>query len=182
INTLVWLLSFFQHYIFRDWGLAIIALVVLVRLILHPITKKSQVNMMKMSKMGPEVERLKKKYGDDKEAMAKAQMELYKEMGFTPVLGCLPMFLQMPIFISLWQALQSTFELRQAPFLWFGPLHLSWIADLSQPDRMLPFGRSIPLVFGMHIDAINLLPILVAIVSYLNMKYTPRPPAATKEA
>src|SRR5581483_1506831 len=164
INTLVWLLSFFQHYIFRDWGLAIIALVVLVRLILHPITKKSQVNMMKMSKMGPEVERLKKKYGDDKEAMAKAQMELYKEMGFTPVLGCLPMFLQMPIFISLWQALQSTFELRHAPFLW----GFTWIKDLSQPDMLVSFASPIPLgLFGWHLSAINVLPILVAIVSFL---------------
>jgi YidC/Oxa1 family membrane protein insertase len=124
------------------------------------------------------MERLKKKYGDDKEAIAKAQMELYKEMGFTPVLGCLPMFLQMPIFISLWQALQSTFELRHAPFLW----GMTWIKDLSQPDRLISFGHSIPLVFGMHIDAINVLPVLVAVVSWLNMKYTPRPPAATPEA
>jgi YidC/Oxa1 family membrane protein insertase len=178
INTLVWLLSFF-HMILHDWGLAIIGLVVLVRLILHPITKKSQVNMMKMSKMGPEMERLKKKYGDDKEAIAKAQMELYKEMGFTPVLGCLPMFLQMPIFISLWQALQSTFELRHAPFLY----GFTWIKDLSQADQLIAFGHPIPLyIFGWHLSAINLLPVLVAIVSFLNMKYTPRPPAATPEA
>ena len=178
ISTLVWLLSFF-HMILRDWGLAIIGLVVLVRLILHPITKKSQVNMMKMSKMGPEVERLKKKYGDDKDAMAKAQMQLYKEMGFTPVLGCLPMFLQMPIFISLWQALQSTFELRHAPFLY----GFTWIKDLSQADRLIWFNQPIPLgLFGWHLDAINVLPLLVAVVSFLNMKYTPRPPAATPEA
>lgn len=178
INFLVWLMVGF-HAIFRDWGLAIIGLVVLVRLILHPITKKSQVNMMKMSKMGPEMEKLKKKYGDDKEAIAKAQMEMYKSMGFTPVLGCLPMFLQMPIFISLWQALQSTFELRHAPFLW----NFTWIKDLSQPDRLIAFSHPIPLgLFGWHIDAINILPILVAIVSFINMKYTPRPPAATPEA
>ena len=75
ISSLVWLMTFFHNWVFRDWGLAIIALVVLVRLILHPITKKSQVNMMRMGKMGPEMERLKKKYGDDKEAIAKAQME-----------------------------------------------------------------------------------------------------------
>ncbi len=178
ISSLVWLMTFFHNWVFRDWGLAIIALVVLVRLILHPITKKSQVNMMKMSKMGPEMERLKKKYGDDKEAIAKAQMELYKEMGFTPVLGCLPMFLQMPIFISLWQALQSTFELRHASFLW----GFTWIKDLSQPDRLFAFSHPIPLIFGWHIDAINVLPVLVAIVSFINMKYTPRPPAATPEA
>lgn len=177
ISALVWMMSMF-HAIFRDWGLAIIGLVCIVRLILHPITKKSQVNMMKMTKMGPEMERLKKKFGDDKDAITKAQMSMYKEMGFTPVLGCLPMFLQMPIFISLWQALQSTFELRHAPFLW----NLTWIKDLSQPDRLISFGHAVPLIFGWHIDAINVLPILVAIVSFINMKYTPRPPAATPEA
>ena len=133
--------------------------------------------MMRMGKMGPEVERLKKKYGDDKEALSKAQMEMYKQMGFTPVLGCLPMFLQMPIFISLWQALQSTFEMRHAPFLW----GLTWIKDLSQPDQLIKFGGTFDLWF-LHISAINVLPMLVAVVSFLNMKYTPRPPAATPEA
>jgi YidC/Oxa1 family membrane protein insertase len=187
INGLVWILIGF-HWLFGgfasvdghtgDWGLAIIAMVCLVRLCLHPIMKRSQVNMMKMSKMGPEMERLKKKHGDDKEALSKAQMDMYKSMGFTPVLGCLPMFLQMPIFIALWQALQSTFELRHAPLLW----GFTWIKDLSQPDRLIPFGHPLQLPFGIALDAINLLPILVAGVSFFNMKYTPRPPAATPEA
>jgi YidC/Oxa1 family membrane protein insertase len=186
INVLVDMMRAF-HWVFGgfltadghsgDWGLAIIALVCVVRLLLHPITKKSQVNMLKMGKMGPEVERLKKKYGDDKEALSKAQMEMYKEMGFTPVLGCLPMFLQMPIFISLWQALQSTFEMRHAKFLW----GLTWIKDLSQPDQLIKFSGTFDLWF-LHLSAINVLPVLVAIVSFLNMKYTPRPPAATPEA
>jgi YidC/Oxa1 family membrane protein insertase len=175
IDILVWLLIAF-HVILRDWGLAIIAMVCLVRVILHPITKRSQVNMLKMGKMGPAFEALKKKYGDDKEAMTKAQMQLYKEMGFTPVLGCLPMFLQMPIFIALWAALQSTFELRHAPFLW----GFTWIKDLSQPDKLVPFAHSVPLFF-FNVDAINLLPVLVAIVSFFNMKMTPQPPAQTPE-
>ncbi len=161
INVLVDMMRVF-HWVFGgfigdgshgDWGLSIIALVCVVRLVLHPITKKSQVNMMRMGKMGPEVERLKKKYGDDKEALSKAQMEMYKEMGFTPILGCLPMFLQMPIFISLWQALQSTFEMRHAPFLW----GLTWIKDLSQPDQLIKFGGTFDLWF-LHISAINVLP------------------------
>jgi YidC/Oxa1 family membrane protein insertase len=175
IDILVWLLIAF-HTVLRDWGLAIIALVCLVRLILHPITKRSQVNMMKMGKMGPAFEALKKKYGDDKEAMTKAQMQLYKEMGATPILGCLPMFLQMPIFIALWAALQSTFELRHAPFLW----GFTWIKDLSQPDKLMTFSHPVPLFF-FSIDAINLLPMLVAVVSFFNMKMTPQPPAQTPE-
>src|SRR2546423_4854244 len=102
------------HWVTRDWGLAIICLVIVVRVALHPITKRSTISMQKMGKMGPEIERLKKKYGDNKDELNKAMMQVYKEQGFTPVLGCLPMFLQMPIWIALWQALQTTFELRQA--------------------------------------------------------------------
>ncbi len=162
INWLVALLGFF-HMIFRDWGLAIIALVVVVRLCLHPITKKSQISMLRMSKMGPEMERLKKKHGDNKDELNKAMMGLYKEQGMTPILGCLPMFLQMPIWIALWSSLQSTFELRQAPFLW----GYTWIDDLARPDRLIDFGKAISLPFGMHISAINLLPILLGVVFYI---------------
>ena len=92
INLLYGILWFF-HSIFRDWGIAIICLVCLVRVMLHPITKKSQINMLQMGKMGPEIERLKKKYGDNKDELNKAMMGVYKEQGLTPILGCLPMFL-----------------------------------------------------------------------------------------
>jgi len=175
VDGLVYLLKFF-HAIFKDWGVAIILLVLLVRACLHPITKRAQVNMMKMGKLGPEIERLKKKYGDNKEEFSKAQMGLYKQMGFTPVLGCLPMFLQMPIFIALFMSLQTTFELRQAPFLY----GLTWIKDLSMPDMLIPFSRPVDL-WMFKIDAFNLLPLLVAVVQFLSFKYTPRPPATTPE-
>ncbi len=177
ITVLVTTLGFF-HSILRDWGLAIIALVCLVRACLHPIMKRSQANMMRMGKMGPEIERLKKKYGDDKDALSKAQMELMKEQGFTPILGCLPMFLQIPIFIALWSCLQSTFELRHAPFLW----GFTWVKDLAQPDHLLYF-PSHPISFlFIHFDALNLLPLCVAVVSFINQKVTPKPPATTPEA
>jgi YidC/Oxa1 family membrane protein insertase len=181
ISALVKTLGFF-HVILRDWGLAIIALVCLVRVCLHPIMKRSQANMMKMGKMGPEIERLKKKYGDDKDAMSKAQMDLMKEQGFTPILGCLPMFLQMPIFIALWSCLQSTFELRQAPFLAPWGHHLTWIRDLAQPDKLIYFPNHPVSFFFIHFDALNLLPLLVAVVSFINQKVTPKPPPATPEA
>lgn len=175
IGVLVAMLNFF-HGIVRDWGLAIILLVVVVRLLLHPITRKSQENMMKMGKMGPEIERLKKKYGDDKEGLNKAMMGFYKEQGATPILGCLPMFLQMPIWIALYAALQSTFELRQAPFL-FG---LTWITDLSKPDHLWNFGTF--MLFGIFpFSGLNLIPFLLAIVFYLQFKYTPKPPIQTPE-
>jgi YidC/Oxa1 family membrane protein insertase len=180
--TLPWLISFLVmvlaglHFILRDWGLAIIALVCGVRILLHPITKKSQVSMMKMQKLAPEMERLKKKFGDDKEGFTKAQMELYKSVGFTPVLGCLPMFLQMPIFIALWQALLTTFELRQAPF------HFTWIHDLSQPDFLVKFAHPFLLPFGLSMAGINILPIAMAVVTFINQKYfAPKPAVMTPE-
>jgi len=174
VNVLVAMLSFF-HRGLHDWGLAIIALVLIVRLILHPITKRSQVEMSKMGKMGPEVERLKKKWGDNKEELNKAMMALYKEQGFTPVLGCLPMLLQMPIWIALWSALQSTFELRHASFLW----GFTWIHDLAQPDRLLRFP---PIsLFFFYLDALNLLPILMGLVFWIQHRMTPKPVAATPQ-
>ena len=176
IDILVWMLILF-HTVTRDWGLAIICLVLLVRALLHPITKKSQVHMVKMQKMGPEMEKLKKKFGDDKDALAKAQMQFYKEQGFTPILGCLPMFLQMPIWIALWNALQSTFELRHAPFLY----GFTWIHDLAKPDYLVKFTNSIPLIFGIHLSGLNILPILMGAVFYLQMKYQPKPAAMTPE-
>src|SRR5207248_6623384 len=108
-------------------------------------------------KMGPEMERLKQKHKDDPEALKKAQMDFYREQGIAPFLGCLPMFLQMPIWIALWSSLQSTFEIRHAPFLW----GWTWIHDLSQPDRLIAL-RHIDFSF-IHLDAINILPILLAV-------------------
>lgn len=176
IGILVGLLRAF-HFVLRDWGLAIIALVVLVRVILHPITKRSTISMQKMGKMGPEMERLKKKYADNKDELNKAMMQVYKEQGFTPIFGCLPMFLQMPIWIALWQALQGTFELRHAEFLW----GWTWIHDLARPDELIRFSHPIPLIFGWHLSAINILPLMMAVVTYFNQKYMPKPMAASPE-
>jgi YidC/Oxa1 family membrane protein insertase len=179
INALVWLLWAF-HLVLRDWGLAIIGLVLLVRLILHPITKSSQISMSKMTKLGPEMERLKKKYGEDTEGLKQAQIEFYREQGIAPFLGCLPMFLQTPIWIALWSALQSTFEIRQAPFLRFGPVHLTWIKDLAQADHLITLAHPIDLFF-LHIDGLNLLPIMMAVVFYINQKFMPQPIAVKPE-
>ena len=176
INILVAMLTAF-HFITRDWGLSIICLVLIVRALLHPITKKSQVHMVKMQKMGPEMEKLKKKYADDKDALAKAQVQFYKEQGMTPVLGCLPMFLQMPIWIALWNSLQSTFELRHSPFLY----GLTWIKDLSKPDYLIRFSNSIALPFGMHLSGLNILPLLMGVVFYLQTKMQPKPATLTPE-
>lgn len=179
VNILVWLLGIF-HAVLRDWGLAIIVLVLVVRALLHPITKKSQVNMMKMSKFGPELEKIKTRYKDNPQEQQRAMMQFYKEHGATPILGCLPMFLQMPIWIALFSALQSTFELRQAPFLEFGGVNLTWIKDLSQPDHLIKFDNTYSFLF-IPISGLNLLPFGLAVVFYLQHKFTPKPPTMTPE-
>lgn len=175
IGILVQMLNFF-HFVVRDWGVSIILLVLVVRSLLHPITRKSQENMMKMGKMGPKIEEIKKRYADDKEGLNKAMVAVYKEQGAAPVLGCLPMFLQMPIWISLYSSLQSTFELRQAPFLY----NLTWIKDLSKPDHLINFPTFT--LFGLvPISGLNLIPFLLAIVFFLQQHFTPKPPATTEE-
>jgi len=129
-----------------------------------------------MGKMGPEMERLKQKYGDNKEARSKAMWEFQTTQGVTPILGCLPMFLQMPIWIALWSSLQSTFELRQAPFLW----GLTWIHDLAKPDALIRFA-TVRLPFGIHLDSLNILPIFLGVVFFIQQKMQPKPVAATPE-
>jgi YidC/Oxa1 family membrane protein insertase len=175
VDFLMWLLGIF-HIVFRDWGLAIIALVFIVRAVLHPITKRSQVNMAKMAKMGPEMERIKKKYGDDKEAMNRAMMEFYKNHGATPIMGCLPMFLQMPIWIALYSGLSTTFELRQEPFLY----GLTWIKDLAKPDHLIELQQPVSFLF-IYIDGLNVIPLLLMVAFFLQFKLQPKPPAMTPE-
>jgi len=178
VDGLVDLLRVF-HWVLHDWGLSIIALVVLVRLILHPISKSSQVSMLKLQKMGPELERLKKKYTNDKDGLAKAQMEMHKEMGITPFLGCLPMFLQMPIWIALYSALQNDIVLRQAPFLW----GFTWIHDLARPDRLITWQNhpfTVPFI-GMKLVSLNILPLIVAGVMFYQQVTQPQPPTMTPE-
>ena len=134
VNAMVMLLRGL-HFIVRDWGLAIIGLVLVVRLVLHPLTRKSTISMHKMQKLAPEMERIKKKHADNPAELNRAMMQFYKEHGASQIVGCLPMFLQMPIWVALWSALQGTFELRLAPFLW----GFTWIKDLAKPDHLITF-------------------------------------------
>jgi YidC/Oxa1 family membrane protein insertase len=158
-----WMHGFWPH----NYGIVIIILVFVMRLLLHPVTKKSQISMHKMSKMAPRAEEIKKKYANNKAEMNKKLMELYREQGASPIMGMLPMFVQMPIWIALWSAIYTSIDLRGAPFLPF------WITDLSAPDALLswtPF--SIPFL-GWHIASLNLLPLLMGVAFYLQQKLMP---------
>lgn len=175
IDAMVGMLRGF-HFVLRDWGLAIIALVFVVRVLMHPLTRKSTISMHKMSKLAPEMERIKKKYADNPEEQQRAMMAFQREYAPGMLLGCLPMVIQMPIWIALWSSLQSTFELRLAPFLW----GYTWIDDLARPDHLVKFDHPFSLFF-IHIDGINILPILLAVVFYLQQKVQPQQPATTPE-
>lgn len=121
------LLDVFSRVALGNYGLAIIMLVILVRIVLHPLTKKSQVSMAGMQKLQPEIAKIREKYKDDKAKLNEETMKLYKTQGAKPMLGCLPMLLQFPIWIALWTGLQAAVELRHAAFL---PV---WITDLAAP-------------------------------------------------
>jgi YidC/Oxa1 family membrane protein insertase len=160
-----------------NYGVVIMVLVLVVRLILHPVTKKSQVSMMKMQKLGPKMQEIQKKYANNRAEMNKQVMQLYKEGGATPVMGMLPMFLQMPIWIALWTAVYTSIDLRGAGFLPF------WITDLSVPDHLfrIPFAQAlqqIPLLGSIVPEYFNLLPILMGVVMYFQQKLMPQSTAA----
>ncbi len=183
------------HSVVLDWGLSIIILVLVVRGILHPLTKKGQVSMQKMqkkmSKLQPEITKLKEKYKDNPKKLQKEQMVLYKEHNVNPVgcLGMLPMFLQMPIWVALYAMLYFAIELRQEPFA-YGVFQLfnNWgfLADLSQPDHFIDFGgpisflKSVPLL--KSVESLNILPLLMGAFFYFQQKYmTPPNPNMTPE-
>lgn len=166
-KVLLTILVWFHDNAIPNYGLAIIFLTIIVRLVMFPLTWKSMLSMKRMSKLAPEMEKLKAEYGDDQQELQKRIMEMYRERGVNPLGGCLPMLLQMPVFIALYRMLWSAFELRRAPFMF-------WIQDLSEPDRlfMLPF--SIPLPFSeLPLESLNLLPILMAASMVLSQKMMP---------
>jgi YidC/Oxa1 family membrane protein insertase len=165
LTAMNWLYQYVHNY-----GVVIIIFVFVVRLILHPITKKSQISMMKMSKLGPKAEEIKQKYADNKAEMNKRMMSLYKEHGAAPVMGCLPMLLQMPIWIALYSAIYAGIEFRGAKFLPF------WITDLSSVDALFYFPATIekiPFIGSFIGTSFNLLPILLAVAMFAQQKLMP---------
>ena len=122
----------FSHSFTANYGVDIILLTFLVKLLFFPLSNKGFRSMEKMKEVQPLMERLREQYKDDREKLNKEMMELYRRYKVNPLGGCLPMLVQMPVFIGLYQALSAAIELRQASF--FG-----WIQDLSQPDRLGAF-------------------------------------------
>ena len=147
-----------------NYGVAIIIVTFLIKILLWPLTAKSYRSMKEMQKLGPKVTKLREKYGDDKEAMNREIMQLYKTYKVNPLGGCLPMLLQIPFFIAFYQVLYNLLDLRGAPFM-------LWIKDLAAPDRLGSFDFTIP--FYAPPTGIPVLTLLMGASMVLQQKMTP---------
>ena len=153
---MVWVLNLFNSMI-PNYGVAIILMTILVRLLFWPLTHKSTIGMRKMQEIQPLMKEIQKKYKDNPQRMQQETWQLYREHKVNPMSSCLPMLIQIPVFIALFNVLRSTVELRYAPFL--------WISDLSEPEAL--FASWFP--FG----GLNILPILMAATMALQSALTP---------
>ncbi len=150
-KPLFWLLTFIQQLV-HNWGVAIICVTLVVKAILYPLTKAQYTSMAKMRMLQPKLQEMRERFGEDRQRMSQEMMKLYKDEKVNPLGGCLPLLLQMPIFIALYWTFMEAVELRHAPF--FG-----WIQDLSAQD---PY---------------YILPILMGASMFLLQKMSPTPVA-----
>ncbi len=164
-----------------NMGWAIILLTLVVKTVLLPLAYKSYVSMSKLKQLQPEMEKIKKRAGDDRMKLQQEMMALYKKEKVNPAAGCLPILLQIPIFFSLYKVLFVTIEVRHAPFI-------GWITDLSAPDPssilnlfgLLPFSPPGPESF-LVIFSIGIYPILMGITMWLQQKLNPAPTDKTQQ-
>ena len=168
------------HGFIGNMGWSIIALTIVLKAIVFPLSYKSYVSMAKMKELQPQIEALKARTGDDKAKMQQEMMALYKREKVNPAAGCLPILIQIPIFFSLYKVIFVTLELRHAA--WIG-----WIRDLSAPDPssilnlfgLLPY--AVPAASSpLHILSLGVLPIFLGISMWLQQKLNPAPPDATQ--
>jgi YidC/Oxa1 family membrane protein insertase len=159
------LLKFLNMFI-PNYGFVIIVFSLIIKIVVYPLTRKSFQSMKKMQLLQPKITELKEKFKDDPQKMNKETMKLYQTYGVNPAGGCLPILLQMPIFIALWGLFQAATELRQQPFIF-------WINDLSNPDVIYDIGFKLPL-FG--IQEISGLAILMGVTTFFQQKMTIKDP------
>ncbi|MCX2724112.1 membrane protein insertase YidC [Roseibium salinum] len=158
-----------------NFGVAILLVTVIVKLIFFPLANKSYVSMSKMKLVQPQMTEIREKYGDDRQKQQQALMELYKKEKINPLAGCLPILIQIPVFFSLYKVLFVTIEMRHAPF--FG-----WIRDLSAPDPTTIFN-----LFGLipwdppQMLMLGVWPLLMGITMFIQMKMNPAPPDPTQQ-
>ena len=150
-----WIINVFHNW-FGNWGFAIIAMTFVIRLLIWPLYRKSYMSMKRMSLLQPMMNEIKQRCGDDRQRASMEMMNLYKKYNISPLGGCLPMLLQIPIFFAFFYVLQTAAELRGAEFLF-------WVTDLSQPDTVCH-------IFGLPL---NILPFIMAASMVAMMKMSP---------
>ena len=168
-QSMYWLLSSINGVV-GNFGLSILIVTVLVKAVLFPLANRSYASMSKMKNLKPQMDAIKEKYPDDKTKQQQETMALYKTQKVNPMAGCLPIFIQIPIFFSLYKVIYTTIELRQAPF--FG-----WIHDLSVSDPtsifnlfgLIPWHPPLALMIGFW-------PLLMGITMWVQMRLNPAPP------
>ncbi len=167
------------YQLIGNFGLAILAVTVIVKAAFFPLANKAYESMAKMKKLQPDMERIRGQYKDDKAAQQKALMELYAKQKINPLAGCLPILLQIPVFFALYKTLFITLDMRHAPF--FG-----WIKDLSAPDPtsfsnifgLLPYAPLEPYLLGF---TLGVWPIIMGITMWLQMQLNPQQPDPTQQ-
>src|SRR6266481_2256792 len=173
-------LDYFYHLV-GNFGIAILLVTVIVKLLFFPLANKSYASMAKMKSVQPQLQALKERFPDDKVKQQQEMMEIYKKEKINPIAGCLPVALQIPVFFSLYKVLFVTIEMRHAPFY-------GWIKDLSAPDPTNLFNlfglfhfdpTTVPL-FG-HYLALGVWPIIMGITMWFQMKLNPTPPDPTQK-
>ncbi|MGZ3410468.1 MAG: membrane protein insertase YidC [Xanthobacteraceae bacterium] len=169
------------YRLFGNFGLAILAVTVVVKLIFFPLANKSYASMAKMKTIQPQMAALRERFPDDKARQQQEMMELYKREKINPIAGCLPILIQVPVFFALYKVLFITIEMRHAPF--FG-----WIKDLSAPDPttvfnlfgLIPFDPSTVPFFGAYM-MLGVWPLIMGVTMWFQMKLNPAPPDPTQK-
>jgi YidC/Oxa1 family membrane protein insertase len=162
------LLKFFGG-LFGNYGVGIILTTLVIRVLLFPLSKKSQVSAFRMQQLAPKIQALRERYKDDQQKFGVEQMRLFREHKINPLSGCVPLLLQMPIFVGMYSVFELSVELRREPFV-------LWIRDLSQPDMLLGPWAPIEIPLLPTIDGLNLLPIVMTVIWFLQAYYAPRSP------
>ena len=159
-KPLLVLLKWIYRYV-HNYGLAIIIITIMIKIVFWPLTHKSYTSMQKMKKIQPKIAQLREKYKDDREKLNQELMAVYKTYKVNPAGGCLPMVLQIPVFFALYRMLNAAVDLRHQPFM-------LWIHDLTAPDRLYIPGVDLP-----YLGGIPVLTLLMGITMFLQQKMTP---------
>ncbi len=160
----LWLMNFIYNNLIPNYGIAIIIITLLTKVLLWPLGTKSYKSMGAMKKLAPLIKEIKEKYGDDRKRVNEETMALYRTYKINPLGGCLPMVVQIPVFFALYRMLYEAIELRHAPFF-------LWINDLSAPDRLFHFGFSIPFMDPPY--GIPVLTLVMGATMFLQQRMSP---------